>query len=267
MKDINADNFLKCNCPYYESNCGGNPNDKLDCTCAKFAAYLGANDEATILRVQNNLQVKKGHKLFEMLQMQKIFASKFHKIDNLTKEEKDHWINAYLVCIEDEIVEAMEFLDIYPEKIKEFDIDEFRKELIDIVHFFMDVVLVAGIDYTDLSLSYESIINCDLHELDILDFASKYENKFVNNSENNLLLTLNYLIRDIRLVRQNISWKHWKKPNDSIDKEKITKDIVSMFRHLIQCFIICGTSSKEIYDIYIKKNVENFLRQEYGYLK
>ena len=45
--------------------------------------------------------------------MQKIFASRFHKIDNLTNPEIDKWTKDYLVCIEDETLEASEFLPIF----------------------------------------------------------------------------------------------------------------------------------------------------------
>lgn len=260
--------YKKSDCPYYESNCKGQPTDKLNCVCPKFLAYLGAKDETTVANKLKEMNIIPGHLMSTMLQMQKIFASRFHKIENLNKEEIDHWTNAYLICIEDEIVEAMEFLDIYPERIKEFDINEFRKELIDILHFLMDGILVANMNYTDLVLGYEKSIDYDLHEVDILKFACDNEsNSILSIDENNrLLYILNYILRDIRLIRQCISWKHWKKPNDSIDFDKLRLAYAGMFRHLVQAFIVCETAAEEIYNIYVSKNIENVLRQEYGYL-
>ena len=261
--------YKKKDCPYFEENCKGKDNDELNCVCPKFLAYLGAKDEKVVSKKLSEMNIKNGDKMDVMLQMQKVFASRFHKIDNLDKDEIDHWTNAYLICIEDEIVEAMEFLDIYPVRIKDFNLKEFRKELIDILHFLMDGMLVANMDYSKLSIAYKKSVNCNIDNEDILEFACKYEKQFIEQIDENrkFLYLLNYILRDIRLIRQCISWKHWKKASDSIDVDKLYMNYALMFKHLVQAFIACETSAEEIYEIYISKNVENILRQEYGYNK
>ena len=35
----------KCDCPYFESNCGGTANDELNCICPKYKAYIATKDE------------------------------------------------------------------------------------------------------------------------------------------------------------------------------------------------------------------------------
>ena len=65
-------------------------------------------------------------------------------------------------------------------------------------------------------------------------------------------------------VRQQISWKHWKKPNEFIDIDKLYFAYAEVFHEFINLCILT-MSVKEIKDIYVKKNVENILRQEYGY--
>lgn len=258
--------YNKKDCPYFEDNCGGNENDKLICVCPKFLAYLGVKDKNVVSKKLQEMNIKDGDKMDVMLQMQKVFASKFHKIDNLSKDEVDHWTNAYLICIEDELVEAMEFLDIYPVTIKEFNLNEFRKELIDILHFLMDGMLVANMNYTDLFKSYERISNLNITG-DLLNYVCEHEKNSLDNVNENekFLYLLNYILRDIRLIRQCISWKHWKKPNKEIDFQKLYDNYALMFKHLVQAFILCNTSAEDIYEIYVSKNIENVLRQEYGY--
>lgn len=265
--------YLKKDCPYFEVNCPGGSEDpngllKLDCTCAKFLAYRDAQNPEVVKKELHEMNITTNEKMDVMLSMQKIFAERFHKIDNLTKDEIDHWTNAYLVCIEDEIVEASEFLDIYLNYHKEFNLKEFRKELIDILHFMMDGMLVGNMRYKDLVECYGKQLNIDLSGVDILDYAIKIEQTYADQvvDENQYLYFLNYLSRDIRLVRQCISWKHWKKPNLEIDEEKLFNAWTEMFRNLIRILLSTGMTSDDIYNVYVQKNIENVLRQKHGYL-
>ena len=66
------------------------------------------------------------------------------------------------------------------------------------------------------------------------------------------------------LARQQISWKHWKKPNDYIDFDKLYQAYAVIFHEFINLCLLT-IPVEEIKEIYIKKNVENILRQEYGY--
>lgn len=267
--------YKKCDCPYFEPNCPRSidengklaNNSPLDCVCAKFLAYTDSKDPEVVSKKLAEMNVKGTHKMEIMMGMQKVFAERFHPVENLSKKEIDYWTNAYLVCIEDEIVEALEFINIFPKTIKEFDLKEYRKELIDILHFLMDGMLVAGMTYHDLEISYEKVIGKTLGHNDLLDVASGYEVQYLEQivEEDQCLYTLNYLLRDIRMVRQCISWKHWKKPNDTIDKDKIFEAYTGMFRNLILAFIATGMTGEDIYNIYVGKNIENCLRQDYGY--
>jgi hypothetical protein len=269
MKD-----YIKNDCPYFEENCPGGlstGSEKLTCECAKFKAYIGAKDPTVVAEELKSMNIIATEKMNIMLSMQKIFAGRFHKIDGLTKEEIDHWTNEYLVCIEDEIVEASEFLNIYPEVIKKFDVVEYRKELIDILHFMMDGMLVAGMTYSDLK-DYYGKYHSTIMQTDILDVAVELEQFAIDelstmtmNSTDKDLYILNYLFRDIRLVRQCISWKHWKKPSATIDKDKMFMAYAGMFSHLVQAFLTTGMTPEDIYNVYVHKNIENILRQKAGY--
>ena len=269
---MNLDNekLLKKDCPYFESNCPGGQESSeqlLDCKCSKYLAYVDAKDTSIVNQELKNMNITATKKMEILLSMQKIFAERFHKIEGLTKDEIDHWTNEYLVCIEDEIIEAEEFLDIYLTTIKEFNLVEFRKELIDILHFLMDGMLVTGMKYNELVDVYGKECNKDLNDIDVLDYAMSREQIYIEqiSEQNQYLYILNYLLRDIRLVRQCISWKHWKKPNSEINKEKIYIAYMNMFRHLIQLFIATDMSSEDVYNVYVQKNIENILRQKYSY--
>lgn len=260
--------FVK-DCPYFEDNCpqqNGLIDAKLKCVCPKFKAYLGAKDTDVVKQQLKEMNVTSTEKMGIMLDMQKIFASRFHKIDNLNKDEIDHWTNAYLVCIEDEIVEAEEFLDIYPTRIKQFNLVEFRKELIDILHFVMDGMLVAGMTYENLCKHYFENNNVS-GTVDFLDYIviNEKDNVIKIDENNQYLYLLNYILRDIRLVRQCISWKHWKKPSETINLYNLYSAYTTMFVHLVQAFIATGMTSDDIYNVYVSKNIENVLRQVYGY--
>ena len=242
----------KKDCPYFEVNCGGEGNDELNCICPKYKAYKATMDPIKRQEMINKLGVVAEDKMDTMLKMQKIFASRFHKIDNLTNPEIDKWTKDYLVCIEDEILEASEFLPIYEEVIKEYDEKEYRKELIDILHFVMDGMLVVGMNNNIL----KEKLKCD----DVVEFMSN-----INVSGVSHIDSLHYLMRDLRLVRQNINWKHWKKANPNLNLDKIYDAYISMLKHLFVCFKVANMNADDVYETYVNKNVENQYRQEFGY--
>ena len=264
MKQI----VLKGDCPYFESNCGGCATDKIDCRCPKLIAYEGVNDPQIKQSVLDKLNVTATSKFGIMLQMQSVFAQKFHKIKDLSKEEIDKWTNEYLVCIEDELSEASEFLSLY--KIKKYNEIEYRKELIDIIHFLMDGMLVAGITEQDLI----TVANCEGNDLlDYLVNKSRLNARNLLDKANNdldlaRLYSLDFIRTiSIRNVRQQISWKHWKSRKPTIDKEAIIKAWFDMLVCLIDAFVLVNTTSDDIFNIYVNKNVENQLRQDNGYNK
>jgi len=246
-------------CPYLEDNCIKDKldmNNKLECECVKFKAYINAQNKDIINKILKSYNIHSDDKFIIMYNMQKQFCSKLHKIYNLSKDEIDKYTNMYMVCIEDEISEAEEFLDIFENKIKDFDKKEFSKELIDILHFLMDAMIVSGYKYKNNYL--EDIEN---------EIENKQFNIIGNTSDLKYLTLLTYLNHDIRLVRQCISWKTWKTPNKTINFKKLHDIYNKMFCDLITIFHFLNININDIYNIYVHKNIENVLRQEYGYNK
>jgi hypothetical protein len=101
-------------CPYSEKKC-----EDIGCPCPKYFAYEDVKNPEKlkeILQTEGFDLNLPGWKL--MYQMQTKFASRFHNLENITKESIDTWVDKYLVCIDDELREVREWLSLYGENIK-----------------------------------------------------------------------------------------------------------------------------------------------------
>lgn len=272
----NKQYMIEC-CPYYEMNC-----DFSKCECAKYKAYKQVKDKDWVNKQIESMGLDFTLDPFNLLlNMQKQFCSKFHKIDGLNKQEQDHWINAYLVCIEDECREVREFLDIYPDQIcKKYTCENWKKELkkeaIDILHFVMDTFLSGQAKFEDIKsnyLKYHTKFILDVE--DLLSFAFENQKAYIQYNFKNydleneldliILLIVNKILDNNSEIRQCISWKHWKKPTDNINYEKLYIAYSNMFANLINLFCILGMTAEEVKQTYIEKNMENVARQLFGY--
>ena len=259
-------------CPY----CDGDCDIKV---CPKYLAYLKVQEPGAIEEKIQELGVDpSGDSLQVMMGLQKVFAKKFHKIDNLTKEEMDHWILAYDVCITDEVAEAQEHLSVFPGIEPKDDHYELQKEFIDIWHFLMDEFLVAGMTSLDIVETYELMFggingsNNPLHsvfvnERNYLNQINNGQLQELSKSEidNAILVQSSLILNGMSQVRKEISWKHWKKPSPEINFEKLYSALIQVFQYLVRCFILTGLDEKKLLEIYTVKNCENQFRQDYNY--
>lgn len=254
-------------CPYREMNC----QNKI---CAKFMAYLDVNDDEIVKKEISEMGLDIDNmETFELLMnMQKLFASKFHKVDGLTKSEQDHWINVYLVCIEDEVREVREHLNIYPDVKCNTNKVEMKKEIIDILHFMMDEFICGGATFEDIKKYYLMEFSPMVKDVsDLFAYACEIQNSSVrtlyqkNTYDTTCLLLVNKMLDCSAEVRQCISWKHWKKPTDTINYDKLYKAFAHTFKVFVDLCVYNDMFEKDIKDIYIKKNLENRFRQRYGY--
>jgi len=270
-------------CPYKEGKCitltdVTGPNDEnnianCDCPCAKYHAYLAVQDPQKVAEKLQMFGVSEDTETWTVLMtMQKIFAARFHKVDNLTKDEIDHWINEYLVCIEDEVREVREHLAFYTGEIKDVNSSniELKKEIIDILHFMMDEFIVGGMTPEILKQHYLKLYAPNVVDVkDFLKFA--YENQQLKydfqgkGKEYNVFILVNKLLDCSGKVRQQISWKHWKKPSPTIDYPKLYAAFAETFKVLVDLFVVLYMTPEEVREVYIKKNLENIFRQEAGY--
>ena len=266
--------MLNWKCPYYESSC------KLEnCDCAKYKAYAKVNEPGMVEQTLIDNGFDPNQETWPLIMnMQKSFASRLHKMDDLTKEETDYWIDKYLVCIEDEVRELREHLDIYNNKNNqgcsqaeyEKSIEELKKEVIDILHFVMDVFLCGGVTAEIIKDNYLKTYASNVKDThDFIGFAYVSQKghpfNFGQISNDDYILKLSCKLLDASSeVRQQISWKHWKKPSPTIDQEKLLTAFTKLFKALIDLFVATMTA-EDIRDIYIKKNCENIWRQNFNY--
>lgn len=61
----------------------------------------------------------------------------------------------------------------------------------------------------------------------------------------------------------SLNWKWWKKDPDDWDNVKI--ELVDMLHFWVSMCTIAGLDSKEVFELYFKKNDLNALRQDQGY--
>lgn len=259
---------LNNNCPYREQRCVD-----VGCDCPKYLAYVDANDQTKVdeaLALRNFDQRKPTWNL--IMDMQRSFAVSLHKVDGLTKDEVDHWVNAYLVCIDDEVREVREHLNVYGDGASNDNTAELKKEVIDIVHFMMDLFIVGGASADDIAAKYVDMYGSDALDGDLLDYA--YVNQagavldYLGASEDTrdvaILKASCRLLDASASVRQQISWKHWKKPAESIDFDKLNTAFAEVF-HEFTNLCTLTLARGELRDIYVRKNVENIFRQQHGY--
>lgn len=269
-------------CPYFEDNCAS-----VGCVCPKYLAYEAVNKPEEVAKEIEAMGIDpNSDPLTLMMEMQKMFAAKFHKVDNFTKDEVDYWLKAYDVCITDEITEVHEHLNVFPGVEAKENVLELQKEFIDIWHFLMDEFIVGDMTAEDLINKYvdyrfagdtteftlsrfggdalEMIFNTEYNELN-LNFNGELATLNRDDRDLQVLIYSNMILAGARSMRQQISWKHWKKPSATIDYDKLHDSFLQTFIALIQCFILTQMSAKELVEVYQTKNLENVFRQKFGY--
>ena len=247
-------------CPYLESKCSD-----IVCPCPKFKAYEQAKDPYIVKQTLEELNIDMNKDPFEiMLAMQTIFAGRFHT-NKLSKLDIDHWVNDYLVCIEDEIIELLEQI---PGDQTDVDLTknvELKKEVIDILHFTMDLFIAGGYSFEQIkSVLLNKNATHVIETTNILKLTGKLLHKNHASKENVVNECIKFLISNKR-IREQISWKHWKKPNDTINSEKLLDAMILSLESLVRLFNMLFENIEKVKNIYIIKNVENILRQKNGY--
>jgi len=261
---------LNKNCPYLEIQC-----ENLECDCPKYKAYIGAKNPKIFNRVMKENKFDITMESFDLImKMSHSFFRRVSDTDHLIKEEKERWIDKYLVCIEDEIREVREHLNLYTDVEKKDKDIELKKEVIDIIHFVMEMFVVGGANKKIIREFYEDIVHIhNEDESDLIKLAYNLQKDHIDehlNTKNDISTDITILKASCRLsdacalVRQQISWKHWKKPSLYIDYNKLYHAFSVVYYEMINLCILT-MNIDEIKDIFVKKNVENILRQEYGY--
>lgn len=285
MNKFDIDKFDVNKCPYYETKCAD-----INCPCAKYKAYLDVQNPQTVKKILNDLHISDDMNLFEKIyNIQKHFASRFHTVYNIPKEVTEHWSKEYCICMEDEIEELFDYIILEDNKEVKTDIHELKKEIVDVLHFVLDQMIAIECD-SAIILKYfkqkyfNNFVNDPL--IDIFKYSiQQIENIFNikrNNEYNNYMNMWNYagnskkwnnvlktlalrLLFMNREIRQQISWKHWRKPFKAINYEKLYQVCTDLWYQYMLLAAFIFDNAEELAQFYIKKNAENICRQKYNY--
>lgn len=165
----------------------------------------------------------------------------------------DELIKNMILAIVDEINEFSEW-DTSSEPKLYSDIEEFF-ELIDILHFIIQLDILAYAKYLNMNLDdIRNNKNKILHHIipDIEDFEIS-----------DLFYTEHDLIQQLSYILEYLPWKHWK-TYEKFDYTGLKSEINAFLAKLI-CMMESYVHSEDILAGYIIKNYENFQRQANGY--
>ena len=278
-------------CPYYESKC-----DDQKCFCLKYQAYKDIQDPEIIKQELIELGIDPNADSWtKIMSMQKKFAARFSQVDNPSKEITDQWNKEYLICIEDEVEELVDYIGMFNQEPVLTSYKGLKKEIIDILHFIMDTFITGNCSpdilmnlhlnkhgnvlatndnfkfafdqaklrlasrYKDLTINQVKIENDNLSNIELMWNINKEQ-----MNEILLQLTLELLFIN-KKVREQISWKHWKKPNKSINYDNLYNVYEEMFTKFIELAAFVFQDSDDIIQSYVLKNIENIRRQKLGY--
>ena len=79
--------------------------------------------------------------------------------------------------------------------------------------------------------------------------------------------TLNYcraMGQEIAELTDSVPWKWWAK-YQKLDEQNARVEVVDLFHFLISLAQVLGMSADDVFAAYVKKNEENFQRQDSGY--
>ena len=288
---------VKTGCPYYEETC-----NLETCYCSKYYAYKDAQNPQIVERTLKKINIDNNlGKLEKVLKIQKHFASRFHEVENPDKEITDKWNKEYCICIEDEVEELFDYIgfDVDIDNSNYFVLEQnslvnMKKEIIDIFHFVLDMIISGGLSaekLTELFLKKrtEDILSVKDSLTFMFKFAVKaieetynlmklpsFEHSWIKDNKDSVDMTVKdenayftkfalKVLFSNRKIRKCISWKHWKKPSNTINYEKLYDAYEEMFFNFMLLSAFVFKDVDELVNMYISKNVENLCRQEYSY--
>lgn len=69
------------------------------------------------------------------------------------------------------------------------------------------------------------------------------------------------IISELSEILDEVNFKWWKDPKE-IDHGKLTEEIVDVLHFFVSMCLKAGLGPEELYEAYVRKNRENFARQE-----
>lgn len=149
----------------------------------------------------------------------------------------------------EEITEATEALEIHPG-----DKNFFYEELIDALHFLTELCILSGVDSREIATDLSGIViqekSRGIHAPSIITTTK-------------VLLYLS--IEELGKATNCLKNRPWKRTYILTDEVKYKNLIMNTFRIFCGSLFLLGLNSKDVYNIYTKKNEVNKIRQEEKY--
>ena len=145
----------------------------------------------------------------------------------------------------EEITEATEVLEINP-----MNKDNFYEELIDALHFLTELCILSEVDPKEIATDLGGIVVQEK----LLKFPLRARERLLYFSIEELGKSMNCLKN-----------KPWKQTHILTDEIKYKNLVMNTFRLFCGSLFLLGLTSRDIYDIYTKKNEANKIRQEEKY--
>jgi hypothetical protein len=162
-----------------------------------------------------------------------------------------------------------------------FQKNEFKYELIDVLHFVFTGMAIVGLTPDRIIKCYEKLLAEKGEKLSYVGnerfsvffkFQGRLEKKFLEpiDSEQKLLIFLQgqiiTLVYQIEVIREFLPWKHWKTYEGYVyPEEKVQVAYVDLLTCLVSSMITLGVDISEAIKIYESKHQQNLIRQERKY--
>jgi len=174
---------------------------------------------------------------------------------NVHTMEGQVWLKDFLYRTTEEVGESFEVILINEFAKKDWsmicDLDQthYSEELIDSIHFFVELCIIAGIDrseFLDISTYGKTSGNMDLTPTGFK----------VRHWE---------IIQNLTLAGNKLRNKKWKKTHVLTDVPIFTQYLIQAFDSIVACLRAVGLDDCDIYNLYFKKNKVNQFRQRSDY--
>ena len=209
-----------------------------------------------------------GDKLVAIFNRQKELMDKYHDIEsrsglmqtescpvNLDGKAGQARIKDFSWRITEEVGEALDAL--YGDN----DLEHFREELVDGLHFLTELTILSGFDAKDVA---EMVLKGKECVGDYLDSICLYC-EYIYSHENDLPWNITTLTRRLGMMCNTLKNKPWKQSHMKTDKEVFKERLGGVWEVYIHILNDALESSDSIADIYLKKSQVNKFRQRSNY--
>ena len=143
--------------------------------------------------------------------------------------------------------------------------EEFREEMIDVLHFITEFSIVVDFNPVDYINKNYNLYMFNLNEYtDDLDYYYQVSDSMYIPYHNENDIYVGFLKQYGKMMNCFRS-KPWKRVYDETDERKFYFELSYLWRWFFQLMKHNGLGPNEIWDLYKEKNKVNFERQENGY--